>query len=419
MGHGKVKNGLYWSEASRTYHYQVRIGGVKRSGDTGHALVADARDFLLDLRAEAARRRAGLAPAPKPSAVTLDQAIDMWVAASRGRVSDRHLVDRPYVLRRHFKSVLHRPLAELTTAALDRVQAEYLAGERTGHGWGAAKARKPASWNNVRKDILALANWCVERDLLPAVPFRSKPIKVQKTVKATLWPEAVPKFLAAVDRLARSEDKKTAILLMVSLGLRENEALGARWEGFDERIGVYCPPNTKNREVRAIALPPGLLDGLRRDRGWKGERGLIMPAANGAPHVSAYTEGIVAKAGEEIGIVGLSPHCLRATFATAHWEAGTPLGEIMAMLGHSDAATTMIYIRQRPRDASEAQAKVAITFGLRLSYGGSTPRSSPPAVPPKKRKKQGEAMKTNSPAVPAHPPPKPEVAGSSPAGRTR
>jgi len=31
MGHGKVKNGLYWSEASRTYHYQVRIGGVKRS----------------------------------------------------------------------------------------------------------------------------------------------------------------------------------------------------------------------------------------------------------------------------------------------------------------------------------------------------------------------------------------------------
>jgi len=49
-------------------------------------------------------------------------------------------------------------------------------------------------------------------------------------------------------------------------------------------------------------------------------------------------------------IDGLHPHSLRATFATAHWEAGTPLSQITAMLGHRDPNTTMIYINQRPRD---------------------------------------------------------------------
>jgi len=374
MGHGPVKNGLYWSEASQTYHYMVKLYGTRRVGDTGHFLIAGAREFLAELKAEAARQRAWLAVPVKPAAsVTLDEAIDMWVAASKGRVSDRHLEDRPYILRRHFGAVLHRPLTELDTAALDRVQAEYLAGERTGQGWGAAKARKPSGWNNIRKDILALANWCVDRELLAAVPFKSKTIKGQKTMDATLWPELVPDFMEAVDRLARSEDKKTAILLMVSLGLRENEALGARWEGFDTRQGVYVPPDTKNRDVREIALPPGLYGRLREVHGTAAKHGPILPggSAKGA-HVKGYTRTLVAKAGAAIGIKGLHPHCLRATFATAHWEAGTPLAQIMAMLGHADSPTTMRYIRQRPLDAAAAQAKVAKAMGGVAGGFGST-----------------------------------------------
>jgi len=376
-----VVNGLYWSDKTKTYHYIVKIRGVKYSGDTGHSRIGAARDFLTELKAAAAREKAGLAVARPSGEVTLDQAIDMWVAASKGRVSADHLKMRPYVLRRHFGDYLHLPLARLDTASLDAVQAEYLDGEHVSPGWKSARPRKPTSWNNVRRHIFALVNWAVDRELLAACPFKSKPIKGQKTMDATLWPEAVPAFLAAVERLALSQDKKTAVLLMISLGLRENEALGARWEGFDTRQGVYVPPNTKNREVREIALPPGLYDRLREAHGWEATRGLIMPGEGpSGAHIKGYTRSLVAKAGRAIGIEGLHPHCLRATFATAHWEAGTPLAQIMGMLGHADAPTTMRYIRQRPLDAAAAQAKVASAMGGFAS--GSA------AVPPEKNVKR-------------------------------
>jgi integrase len=204
-------------------------------------------------------------------------------------------------------------------------------------------------------------NWCVERGLLAARPFKTRPIKVQKKVLPTLWPEDVAAFLAAVKGLGAGRDMHTAILLMLSLGLRENEALGATWEGFDGRLGVYAPPKTKNREVREIALPPGLLEHLLSVYGEE-RTGLVMEGAAGG-HRGGFTAKTVARAGLALGIVGLHPHSLRATFATAHWEAGTPLGQIMAMLGHAQPQTTMIYVRQRPRDAAAAQAKVAAAMG--------------------------------------------------------
>jgi integrase len=148
---------------------------------------------------------------------------------------------------------------------------------------------------------------------------------------------------------------------MVQLGLREDEALNTLWEGFDERQGVYRLAKTKNRETREIALPPGLMDYLRARHGWA-TQGLLL--GSGEPHKAGYTSDTVAQAGRKMDIEGLHPHALRATFATAHWEAGTPLSQITAMLGHKDPKTTMIYIRQRPRDASAAQKKVAENMGL-------------------------------------------------------
>jgi integrase len=119
---------------------------------------------------------------------------------------------------------------------------------------------------------------------------------------------------------------------------------------------------SKNREVREIALPPGLLEYMRANHG-DAREGLVLGGESGR-HWIGYTARAVGKAGEALGIRGLHPHALRATFATAHWEAGTPLGQVTTMLGHKSPATTMIYIRQRPRGAAEAQAKVAAVMGL-------------------------------------------------------
>lgn len=84
-------------------------------------------------------------------------------------------------------------------------------------------------------------------------------------------------------------------------------------------------------------------------------------------------------------IHGLHPHVLRATFATAHWEAGTPLSLITAMLGHEDPQTTMGYIRQRARDAKKAQTKVAESMGL---------APSPSRVPRKPKHAKPKSIKS-------------------------
>jgi integrase len=285
----------------------------------------------------------------------------MWAAAVRGSVTPEHVQKMRDVVRRHFAAALPLPIDRLTTARMDAIQSDYLAGRRTGQGWKRSRARVPGSWNTVRRYINALVNWCVERGLLAARPFKTRAIKVQKKVLPTLWPEDAGRFLEAVRSLSPSLDVQTAVLLMLSLGLRENEALGATWEGFDGRQGVYCPPRTKNREAREIALPPGLLKRVRGAHG-DGREGLVLKGPKGA-HRGGYTAKTVAQAGLALGIKGLHPHSLRATFATAHWEAGTPLGQIMAMLGHAQPQTTMLYIRQRPRDAAAAQAKVAKAMG--------------------------------------------------------
>jgi integrase len=357
-----VRGGLYWSNRTKTWHYEARIGGEKKNGDTGCPTRVLALDFLVGLKARTAREKAGLEGPARPKAVpTLAEALERWVAAVEGAWTPKHIQDRLYTVRRHCATVLAVPLDKLDAERMDALRVQYLAGEWKGQGWRAGRKRTGGGWNRVQRHVYGIINWAIQRKMLAARPFRSQPLKIQEEVEPTLWPEDAAHFFEAVCRVAYSRDVRTAIRLMVQLGLRENEALGVRWEGFSERQGVYCPAKTKDREVREIAVPPGLMEYLKAMHG-EGRRGLIL--GDGVGHVAGYTSNAVKRAGEMLGIDGLHPHALRSTFATAHWEAGTPLSQITAMLGHNDPQTTMGYVRQRPRDAAEAQAKVAGVMGF-------------------------------------------------------
>ena len=69
-------------------------------------------------------------------------------------------------------------------------------------------------------------------------------------------------------------------------------------------------------------------------------------------------------AGATLGIEGLHTHRLRATFATAHFEAGITLQQIMLMLGHDKPQTTLRCIETRQKDAVQARDKVAEAMGF-------------------------------------------------------
>ncbi|MDR2560351.1 MAG: site-specific integrase [Holophagales bacterium] len=360
----KVNNGLWRSEGSQTYHYEIFLNGKKHKGNTGCTSKADAVQFLADKRAALARERDGLGPAPV--APTLASILEAWAAAARGSVTDKHIHDCLYMLRRHCEPVLSLPLNKIDTAAVDSLRTAYLTGTWRGAGWKADtadKTRAAGGWNKVWRHLQAVVNWAVERGLAREKPFKGRPVKSQERLRVALWPEDVGAFLPMVDGCTVEQDLRTAVRLMVLLGLRESEALGARWDWFDWRRGIYQVGKTKNRRARSIAIPDVLSEYLRQNYG-QVESGLVLSGRAGGQHVAGYTKKIISLAGQKMGIDGLHPHGLRAAFATAHWEHGTPLSQITAMLGHASPQTTMGYIRQRDKDTKEAQNRVALSMRL-------------------------------------------------------
>jgi integrase len=149
--------------------------------------------------------------------------------------------------------------------------------------------------------------------------------------------------------------------MMLLLGLREDEAITSRWEWLDKRNMTYTVGDAKNRRLRTLPVPTVLLAYIeahhtRPENG----RGLILPMDDkGNPHTEGLTSKCVATCSAAVGIKDMTPHRVRATYATACFEAGIDLNQIQILLGHENQSTTMGYVVVRSRPMGEAQNKVA------------------------------------------------------------
>ena len=174
------------------------------------------------------------------------------------------------------------------------------------------------------------------------MPKIAKP-PVQEKSKGIVWPENVQAFLAAVD--AKSDTHmQLAVRMAIGLDLREGEILTALWHQIDQRRRVFIADKTKNRDVREIPIPAWLMSYLLS---WDTNRkGLIMPSSSNKgvvqPHANNYLSDPVTRAAGVVKIANLTPHRLRATFATVHFDSGTPLSQIQQMMGFPPQATDAI-----------------------------------------------------------------------------
>lgn len=394
----RVRQGLVKYPGGTTWFYLVRFRGEIRRGDTGCTSHDAAVAWLKKERDSWGLEEQGLRY-ELPS--TPAQILRDWEEVQSPAVGAKHLGQMKTTILVHLAEIKDRPLAQITLLDLEQVRARVLAMPITYHRDGRVTATCPRTVggaNSIFKMLSALWLWAKNRDYPVGDMPLIKRLQVQEVVAPVVWPELVPAFLCAVDfvpvRLGqdgkrvpyrpsfptpRPEDQRLAIRLQLLLGLREDEALGFDWLWMDWRQGVYRPGKTKNRKTREIPVEPDLLARIKKrwEAHGKPSSGLAMPEASGAAHRPNFTAKTVRAAGIAVGLVGLHPHRLRATFATTLWEIGTPLSQIQQMMGHADPETTLGYIVQRPKDQAEAVRKMAAAMGI---------ESSATTVPPKKQK---------------------------------
>jgi integrase len=89
--------------------------------------------------------------------------------------------------------------------------------------------------------------------------------------------------------------------------------------------------------------------------------GGVRPLKEGYDDVAAKTRAACRRAGLE----PLTFHALRATYATLTADAGLPIGKLQALLGHTAASTTSIYVR--PESAHVAADPRAILGGTEVA----------------------------------------------------
>ncbi len=186
----------------------------------------------------------------------------------------------------------------------------------------------------------------------------------RSTPEATTWS---PRQVATVLAAAAADDLEALWRLVLITGLRRGELLGLRWTDVDLDAGALAVRRTLSRGgtsrleagepksasgKRRVALPPSVVDSLRRHRVHQLEqrlaagpayedRDLVFASAMGGPiHPNTLARRFTALA-ERAAVPPIRFHDLRHTNATIDLAAGTHPKIVQERLGHADIAMTM------------------------------------------------------------------------------
>lgn len=359
---------LHAGTKGKAFYYQFKFGGEVFRGSTDTANENEAIAFLEALKTELREKKKRL-EVTRRSLPSLYKVYEDWTVEMKPTASAAHLKSVDSYFRLHIAPHLGiLKVNQISTAQVEKCRAAYLDGGGT-HG-GA---------NSLLITLNTLFGWAIRHRLIAVKPYSVKKLKVQRKPRPVLPGELAPKFLAAIDR-ATNVHVRAAVRMMVGLGLREDEALTARWEWLDVHRATYTAGKTKGREAVALDVPDWLLNYLKKLRPKKKAEGLMFPAQDGGPHRAGFTRKSVARASKSVGLK-LTPHRLRATFATLHSDAGTAPAEIQRMLRHKNITTTQRYIETGRRGLEAAQRKVAEMMKLQSPKSerkntGRTPKRS-------------------------------------------
>jgi integrase len=158
---------------------------------------------------------------------------------------------------------------------------------------------------------------------------------------------------------ASGEPLRTMIIVGVNTGLRIHaEGLTLRRDNVDLHGGYLTveAAYAKNKETETIPLNSTAREALRAHMArTSGE--YVFTSRNGKPFKSIRT--IFTTACEHVNLTGVTPHCLRHTFASRLGDAGVSDGDIQAVGRWKDAKMITRYKHLTEKHLRESVEKIA------------------------------------------------------------
>ena len=171
------------------------------------------------------------------------------------------------------------------------------------------------------------------------------------TVPRMIQDHKLPTVLSSeeVDRLlnATSDLKyKAMFATMYSSGMRVSEVIHLHYDDISRTNMQIHVRNTKNRTDRYTILSERNLALLTEYWFACGRpRGILFPNKFTGDYLTASSvEQVIRRSAMAAGLSGVTPHCLRHSFATHLMEQGVEQRNIQALLGHRDPRSTEIYL---------------------------------------------------------------------------
>ena len=209
---------------------------------------------------------------------------------------------------------------------------------------------KPITANRSLQLLAQALDYAVTERLIdfnPAAGVKKRKVELEQPHGLT-----DPQAHAVLDN-APSEEWRVFYGFCLGVGCRRQEAMYRVWGDITYSAGVphITISQTKDKEVRTLAIPPWLDDFLLKLRA---EQRIINPAAYICPTVAAMhpdtvTGDIARPYFDSLGQPDTTIQSLRRTFGVRVMEAGALPFQLQAILGHSSVTCSERWYTGRPR----------------------------------------------------------------------
>lgn len=222
-------------------------------------------------------------------------------------------------------------------------------------------ARGPASTQTINVELRAMhaaLAWAVENGLIvrnPLAGLRRERVDKSRPFRALTDAEERA-VLSEVDK-GPADFFRPMLIVSLDTGIRRNEARGITWADVDLEAGTLTVPGdvAKNGQTRTVPLTPRARAALQD---WQ-----VQSNRDGASRVFPVPEKAAYDRWRKVcaacGIEGVRWHDLRHTFGSRLALAGVPVTVLMKLMGHSNLATSQVYLHSTADDATAAIAALA------------------------------------------------------------